>query len=561
MNDLNKDLSKKLLKYLEEKQFERLQFDVEMLGNIEDQHPLIIFYYAASIYFKETSTQKDLLKSSVLFEKVYLSNKRNLQALYNMIAVSFKTKEFKNVLNLTLEALEENNNDNKLIEGLARINFYLGNKRKSIELFRKLYKNLPDKMEGRLPFISSFNYTSGISQKEYLQECLNYASLVETNLDIENDTYKFDNYKNATIRVAFLSADFRTHPVSKFIKDLLIKMRKNSFEIHLISNLRPEDYDQMSYELKKIVNKWHDIQKFSDTQAVNYLRSLKIDVLFDLSGFTKGNRLELIAKRCARTQIEWLGYNNSLGFKNLDYLISDKNLIKEDELDQYSEKILFMPKIWNALTLPENLPEIKNNFKKDESVFSFCSFNNFQKLSDRTINVWSKILNRTNSQIYLKNSLYGGEDLKENVMKKFCDYGVKKNQLIFLDQENKLEDHLKLYNNADLALDTFPFPGVTTSYEALLMGLPILTMKGFNFISRCGESIMKNMDMHEMIAKDEIDYFNKAISFVNNKNFTKANRNNLRERTLSSPLFDTDTFTNDFCDLIKRVNENSYKSK
>ena len=79
--------------------------------NIDDQHPIIIFYYAASIYFKETSTQKDLLFQS-LFEKVYLSNKKNLQALYNMIAVSFKTKEFKNVLNLTLEAFEENNNDN-----------------------------------------------------------------------------------------------------------------------------------------------------------------------------------------------------------------------------------------------------------------------------------------------------------------------------------------------------------------------------------------------------------------------------------------------------------------
>ena len=220
MNDLNKDLSKKLLNYLEKKQFERLQFDVEMLGNIEDQHPIIIFYYAASIYFKETSTQKDLLRSSALFEKVYLSNKKNLQALYNMIAVSFKTKEFKNVFNLTLEAFEENNNDNKLIEGLARINFYLGNKKQCIELFRKLYKNLPNKIEGRLPFISSFNYTSGISQEEYLQECLNYATLVEKNLDIENDSYKFENYKNDKIKVAFLSADFRVHPVSQFIKDL-----------------------------------------------------------------------------------------------------------------------------------------------------------------------------------------------------------------------------------------------------------------------------------------------------------------------------------------------------
>ena len=279
--------------------------------------------------------------------------------------------------------------------------------------------------------------------------------------------------------------------------------------------------------------------------------------MFDLSGFTQGNRLELIAKRCARIQIEWLGYNNSLGLKNLDYLISDRNLIKNNELNLYSEKILFMPKIWNALTPPNHLPEVDISLKNKGSTFSFCSFNNFQKLSDSTINVWSKILNQTNSQIYLKNSLYGGEDLKENVMKKFYDNGVKKNQLIFLDKEKKSENHLKLYNKADLALDTFPYPGVTTTYEALLMGLPVLTMKGFNFNSRCGESIMKNMNMQEMIANDEIDYFNKAISIVNDKNSMKKNLINLRERTLSSPLFDTDTFANDFCNLIKHVHDNA----
>ncbi len=189
MSDLNKDLSKKFLNYLDTKQYQRLQFEADMLGNIEEQHPVLIFYYASAIYLQESAKEKDLLYSSSLFEKVYNLSNNHLQSLYNMIAVSFKTKVFKNVLSLTLKAYKKNPNDKMLIEGLARIHFYLGNRNESIKLFRMLYKSEPNKTEGRLPFISSLNYTSGVSQKEYMEECLNYATLVEKKLNIENDNY------------------------------------------------------------------------------------------------------------------------------------------------------------------------------------------------------------------------------------------------------------------------------------------------------------------------------------------------------------------------------------
>ena len=151
---------------------QRLQFEADMLGNIEDQHPVIIFYYASAIYLQESAKEKDLLYSSSLFEKVYNLGNNHLQSLYNMIAVSFKTKVFKSVKRHTLKAYEKNPNDMRLVEGLARIHFYLGNRNESIKLFRMLYKSEPNKTEGRLPFVSSLNYTSGVSQKEYLEEMI-----------------------------------------------------------------------------------------------------------------------------------------------------------------------------------------------------------------------------------------------------------------------------------------------------------------------------------------------------------------------------------------------------
>ena len=553
MSDLDQDLAKKFVNFLDKKQYERLQFEAEMLGDVENQHPLIMFYYASSIYLKDTSKKKDLLYASLLFKKVHLANRDHLQSLYNMIAVSFKTKVFKDVMPLTLKAYEKNKNDLKLIEGLARLHFYLGNRSDSIKFFKTLYKIKPEKIEGRFPFVSSLNYSSGVSQEEYMKECLNFASLVEKKLKVDDDKFEFTNKKNKKIKLAFLSADFKTHSVSHFLKDLLKKIDRNSFELVLISNLDIIDQDDLSQTLKTLSDEWYDIATYTDENLTTFLRSLKLDILIDLSGFTYGNRFEVLARRCAKIQIGWLGYNNSLGIKNLDYLISDNNLIKPNELSLYSEKVIFLPNIWNSLSPPEILPDVKKDSEFLKDNFIFCSFNNFQKISDRTVNVWAQILKNGKTKLLLKNSLIGGEDIKNNVLKKILSKGIKEEQILFLEREKKIEDHLNLYNKAHVALDTFPYPGVTTSYEAIVMGVPVLTMQGFNFNSRCGESINKNINMDELIASDDDDFVAKAKSLISDKKLNEKYGIKLRDKALKSPLFDTDKFVKDFENLIYEI--------
>ena len=124
MADFNEDLSKKFLNYLDNKQFKRLQFEADTIGDVEKQHPTIMFYYASSIYLQESSKIKDLIYAGFLFEKVYLTDKSKLQSLYNAIAVSLKTRSFRTLLPLVLEAYEKDKKDVKLIEGLARIYFF-----------------------------------------------------------------------------------------------------------------------------------------------------------------------------------------------------------------------------------------------------------------------------------------------------------------------------------------------------------------------------------------------------------------------------------------------------
>ena len=548
----NIDLGKIFVKYLDEEQYSKLQLEAEKLGKLEDQPPSIIFYYACAITLNQSSSIKDVRYASNLFEKLYVNNRQDLQLLCNMIEASFRTQEFKVVLPHVEEAYKVNQNDERLLLGLSKIHLYLGNLNESIKYYKILLKINPQKRIDRSEFLTSLNYASGITQEYYFSECLNYSKLIEINGGSKDHRYNFKNLRNDKIKISFFSSDFKNHPVSSFLKGLLLNLDKDKFEISLISNLHQSHYDSTTDELRLLTKDWVDISKLSDLEATNLVRSLQLDILIDLCGFFGGNRFQIISNRLAKIQVCWLGYNNTTGIKNMDYIITDHNLIKKNEENLYSEKIIYLPKIWNAMTLPERLPEIKKN----NLIFTYCSFNNFHKISDDTIDVWSKILNKSNSQILLKNSMSPGtvgEELKLNLLKKFITRGVEKKKILFIEHKKNFQDHLGSYNNVDVALDTFPYPGVTTTFEAVLMGVPVLTMKGHNFNSRCGESININLEMENFIAKNKDDYFNKAITFQKEKNILKNLGKNLREKALKSSLFDTKNFAKNFEKIIQNI--------
>ena len=562
MLDLDQEKKNKLLRLLNNKNYSELELEINLMGDIDKQHPVLIMFYASSKSLNPTSTIEDLIEASHLFEKVFLMNKKNnnppkpnnLEPLINMIFLSFRTKIFRNVLPLALEAFENNKTNEKLIEGLAIINIHLANNNESIKYYKLLFQINDKRIIGRTPLLTCLNYASNISQEYYLSECLKYSKILEKDL-ISNEPNKIQN-KNKKIKIAFLSSDLRKHSVSFFLKDLLYNIDKKTIEIIALSNLPKKQEDNTSEAIKKSINQWHNIADKLDVEVISLVKSLEIDILIDLNGLTKGNRIDVIKNRCAPIQICWLGYNNSTGLKNVDYIIADRNLIKKNEENLYSEKILYLPKIWNAYSLPTDLPPIDYATKKDNLLFSYGSFNNFRKISDDTVEVWSKIIKDSNSQIYLKNPQENASlDLKENIIKKFTDRGVKKNKIIFLETKKNTYEHLDLYNKIDLALDTFPYPGVTTSFEAVLMGVPVLTMKGHNFNSRCGESININLQMENFIAKDKDEYFKKATSLRDKAEYLKKIRYTLRKKALTSPLFDGESFTKDFTEILKKVYE------
>ena len=560
MLGLDQETIKKFQILFNNKQYSTLEFEVNFLGDIKDQHPKVIKLYALSKTLNPMSKEDDLLEANHLYEEVYSVGKKKvprdldyLDPIINMIFICFKTKTYDSVLPFVLEAFEDNPENEKIIEGLALIYAKLFNFSDAVKYYQLLFKINPTRTAGRMVFLAGLNYVPGITQEYYLSECLKYSEILEKDL-IDEVAPTTTTNKNEIIKVAFLSSDFKKHSISFFLEDLFLKFDKEKIEVFAISTLDEAKQDIMTETIKNLTDQWYNVSDKSDTEIVGLIKSLNIDILIDLNGFTRGNKINVIKNRCAPIQISWLGYNNSTGIKNIDYLIADKNLIKKNEESLYSEKILFLPKIWNALAKPKDLPQINLLSKMSSTPFSYGSFNNFSKISEDVIDIWSKILRSTNSQIYLKNPRNNTPSLtKENIIEKFLSRNVSKNKILFLDHQQNRHDHLELYNKIDLALDTFPFPGVTTSCEAVLMAVPVLTMKGYNFNSRCGESININLKMEDFIAENKNDYVNKAIFWQHNLQTLEKIKKNLREKALSSPVFDTESFAKNFTNIIREV--------
>ena len=330
-------------------------------------------------------------------------------------------------------------------------------------------------------------------------------------------------------------------------------MDKSKFNIFLFSVSKRDSNDESQNELINSVDNWIDLEHLNNQEIVNLIQEKKIGILIDVMGLTKSSKVEIFKSRIAPIQVSWLAYCNTLGFENIDYLIADHNLIYPEEEKFYSEKILKMPDIWNSHSgfnfesTFNNPPSVENNY------FTFGSFNNARKISDETIEVWSKILKSVqNSKLILKSSIRFNYKV---LLGKFEKYGVK-NKIEILDRKDfSLGDHLNLYKKIDVSLDTFPFNGVTTTFESLWMNVPVIVMKGFNFNSRCGESIIKNSKIDFLISKDKNEYINKAIKLAEHKDLLIDLKKQLAKSILSTPLYDVQKFSNNFSKILLEVYE------
>ena len=537
------ELILKLQKLINSKQFSTLEFEIESLGEIEKLPNNILMIYACCKAMSKHTTKDEYIKISYYFDKIFSSEPENIEAFYNLIKSSLTSQHFEFLKKHVFKQYEKDPKNKLILEALYIMHYYLGDMELASRYYKEFLNLNPKNIKAWTEYLGGLLYHDDLSQLDYLNECKNLSNLINKN------DQKFTIKKSNKIRLCFISPDFSDHPVAFFCKDLFKKIDKNKFELIALSNKKIINHDKTTDEIKSNFSIWKDVYETKDEDLVKLALDLKLDILIDLSGFTTRNRISVTEYRVAPIQISWLGYCNTLGLSNIDYIIFDRNLVSPEEESLYSEKILYMPKTFAALTKPNDHIEIKNKFTNDE--FIFGSFNNLRKISKRTFDIWSEILKKTNSKLFLRTSTQDTSELRENVLKKFRDRNVNIEQIEISSTIFDKYEHLNSYNKINLTLDPFPFPGATTSFESNYMGVPVLTLRGKNSISRFGVTINLNLGLDNMIANNIDEYIAKAIDFSKNKKkLEKISGENLRSIILNSPLFDTDDFTKNFEDLL-----------
>jgi len=385
------------------------------------------------------------------------------------------------------------------------------------------------------------------------QDFFKYGKFLNDNLRDypQEKLVKLSDKKNAKMKIGFLSADIKeAHSITYFLRTVLTNYDKKKVEIILFTNQIKED--QTTEELSALTDKTINVGRFNDIKALNTIREQNLDIMIDLMGYTSRNRIELYKNRIAKKHVIWMGYCNTTGLNNMDYIITDPKLVLKDEKKHYSEEIIYLPEIWNChsgfnFQRKENpAPLVKNDY------FTFGSFNNPAKINEEVIDCWSNILKKIKGSKLVIKCANNKRTKLDRIEKLFEKNGVI-DSVSFHTKKDKLKDHLDLYKEIDIALDTFPYNGVTTSFEAIWMGVPVLTMSGYNFNSRCGESINKNLNMENLIANNEEEYISRAIELSNNKNEYLNLRKRIFKDALKTPLFNQEKFSKNFYQVLGKI--------
>lgn len=388
----------------------------------------------------------------------------------------------------------------------------------------------------------SWNYEYNVDLADIYQRHVQYNEFFK---DLPAmSIHKNEVIRNRKLRIGYISGDFRGHPVSFFIIPILTYHDKNNFEIICYSNA--EAPDKVTEQIQTLVHGWRDISQLSEDDVAALIEQDAVDILVDLSGHTAGNSLPVFARKPAPVQVTWIGYPNTTGLNTMDYRITDAYADPIGVTDQYhTEKLLRMPHSFLCYAPLESAPECKPRQYSEQEIVFGC-FNNFTKVTDEIVSAWCQILTRAaQSKLVLKSMVFADEQIAAAVLERFKAQGIDPTRVVILARDASSEKHLDRYNTVDIALDTYPYHGTTTTCEALFMGVPVITLAGDRHAARVGVSLLTNIGVPELIADSIEEYIEKACALASDNGRLCRYKDNLRQMMRNSPLMDAKQFTMD----------------
>ncbi|MDD2850966.1 MAG: glycosyltransferase [Desulfuromonadaceae bacterium] len=458
------------------------------------------------------------------------------EALCGLASVCFHQKRFAKALSYLEQSLPRNPcHVNTLIE-LSRLHKRFGSIDDSIRFLQDAIFIAPNSSTAHDNLVFTLLFSDKMSPEEifkaHLARSTDYNRITTCNSQLR---------AHKKIRIGYVSPDFREHSVASFIEPVIRSHDRSRFEVFCY-HTHPEQ-DEVTDRIKSIPVNWRDISNVEDSEALKLIRNDGIQILVDLAGYTAWNRLALFAIRPAPLQVTWLGYPHSTGMNAIDYRISDFIADPPGLTERFhTEQLLRLPgpflcfKRYESCPARRFAPSSNNN-----GSITFASFNNLAKASPTIVGCWIQILQALpNSRLILKAEIFADPEATAMTLERM---GLDPNRVVTVASTPDRGSHLAFYNQVDIALDTFPYHGTTTTCEALSMGVPVVTMVGEHHAARVGVSLLTSIGRKELIAETAEEYVKIAIDLANEPDRLNSLHYSLPDELMSSRLTDEKGFT------------------
>lgn len=362
---------------------------------------------------------------------------------------------------------------------------------------------------------------------------------------LDRDSYALQS--DGVITVGFVSGDLRHHPVGFFLKNVIPELRNHKIRAVAYSN-NPID-DKLTEEFKCSFADWRNIRYMDTEQACKVIIEDKVHILVDLSGHTRDGRLDIFSQKPSPIQVSWLGYWASTGLKTIDYLLADPVCVPERNNEYFSESILRLPSTRLCYSPPSEY-KVRETPAKALGFVTFGSFQSLRKVSQNVIRTWAEILKEVpNSRFRWQCHQFTSNQSKRNVRDLFQSFGIESSRLT-LEEATGRDEYLESHAKVDILLDSFPFPGGTTTCDAIWMGVPTVTLMGETMIARQGAALLSAAGLNDWIATTIDNYKSKAISTAKQIDALNETRLAMRPQALARPLFNEKLFTKHLADAF-----------
>ena len=453
-------------------------------------------------------------------------------AKYNLAIALFENKEFHEALFLCKQLKEDSLYTNKAYELKFRIQQIICDWSEYDENNKLLRSNQV--------ITHPFLHISNIDD-----EPSNYNNSLLWNNEGKSDfTERYDKYNSNKINLGFFCGEIRNHPTFYLIKNLFKNLNRDTFSIYVFSY--NHGFEEKKY-IEKDIDSFIDITDLSTDDSKEIIKQHQLDVLIDLTTIISYNRSGIIEKDLSKVIVSYLAFPGTTGSSSYDYMITDKVVTPKEQQKYYSEQFLYMPNTYqiNNGEINVNTETIKDDFNLPNDQIILGCLNQSFKLDPIFFDIWINILEDfSKTCLWILNH---GKDMQENIYK-FINNRIDKERIIFADRVD-YDIHLKRIQHIDIALDTRIYNGHTTTIEMLQAGIPLVTLEGNHFASRVSASILKTLEIEELITKNYDGYKNKIVSLINNEK-RQGIKDLIKNKMQTSRLLDINYFTKEFEKII-----------